>query len=96
MRVAGITQPLHSRSKGCWDIWQPAGTDALSTGTGEVESRREAALSVVLLVGTGLFVRSLRNVGALRLGLEPDRVLFARMGLRPAGASPAEADCPSV
>jgi predicted permease len=35
----------------------------------------QAALSVVLLVGAGLFVRSLRNVRALDLGLQPDRVL---------------------
>jgi putative ABC transport system permease protein len=35
----------------------------------------QAALSVVLLVGAGLFVRSLWNVRALDLGLEPDRVL---------------------
>jgi predicted permease len=35
----------------------------------------QAALSVVLLVGAGLFVRSLWNVRALDLGLQPDRVL---------------------
>jgi len=35
----------------------------------------QAALSVVLLVGAGLFVRSLWNVYSLRLGLEPDRVV---------------------
>ena len=35
----------------------------------------QAALSVVLLVGAGLFVRSLWNVYSLRLGLEPDRVM---------------------
>ena len=35
----------------------------------------QAALSVVLLVGAGLFVRSLWNVRAMDLGLEPDRVL---------------------
>ena len=35
----------------------------------------QAALSVVLLIGAGLFVRSLRNAYALRLGIEPDRVM---------------------
>jgi predicted permease len=35
----------------------------------------QAALSVVLLVGAGLFVRSLWNVYGLRLGIEPDRVM---------------------
>ena len=35
----------------------------------------QAALSVVLLIGAGLFVRSLWNVYDLRLGIEPDRVM---------------------
>ena len=35
----------------------------------------QAALSVLLLVGAGLFVRSLWNVYDLRLGIEPDRVM---------------------
>ena len=35
----------------------------------------QAALSVVLLVGAGLFLRSLWNVRALDLGLQPERVL---------------------
>lgn len=41
----------------------------------------QAALSVVLLVGAGLFVRSLWNVGSLDLGLEPDRVLAVDVGM---------------
>ena len=36
----------------------------------------QAALSVVLLVGAGLFVLSLRNVRQLRLGIDTDRVLL--------------------
>jgi predicted permease len=40
----------------------------------------QAALSVVLLVGAGLFVRSLWNVRSLRLGVEPDRVLAVDVG----------------
>ena len=35
----------------------------------------QAALSVVLLVGAGLFLSSLRKVNGLHLGIEPDRVL---------------------
>ncbi|HEX9580812.1 MAG TPA: ABC transporter permease [Gemmatimonadales bacterium] len=35
----------------------------------------QAALSVVLLVGAGLFVKSLRNAGSLDLGIQPDRAL---------------------
>ena len=36
----------------------------------------QGALSVILLVGAGLFVRSLHNVKALRLGYDVDPVLF--------------------
>jgi predicted permease len=38
----------------------------------------QAALSVVLLVGSGLFVRSLNNVRALDLGYDVDRAVFVR------------------
>ncbi|HKV75727.1 MAG TPA: ABC transporter permease, partial [Gemmatimonadales bacterium] len=37
----------------------------------------QAALSVTLLIGAGLFIRSLLRVRAIDLGLEPDRVLLA-------------------
>ena len=37
----------------------------------------QTALSVALLVGAGLFVRSLQRVGKVPLGLEPERVLAA-------------------
>lgn len=60
-------------------------TAALKSGAREGGGRRsyarsaltvaQAALAVVLLVGAGLFVRSLTNVRGLDLGLEPDRVL---------------------
>ena len=36
----------------------------------------QAALSVLLLVGAGLFVRSLRNVNDVRLGYDADRLLI--------------------
>jgi putative ABC transport system permease protein len=42
----------------------------------------QAALSVVLLVGAGLFVRSLGNVRAMPLGWEPDRVLLVTPNYR--------------
>ena len=42
----------------------------------------QGALSVVLLVGAGLFVRSLRNVEGMRLGYEPDRVLQVELQMR--------------
>lgn len=64
---------------------RPDLTTALRTGVREGGGRRQrlraalcvaqAALSLVLLVGAGLFVRSLSNVQHLHLGIEPDRVL---------------------
>lgn len=42
----------------------------------------QGALSVVLLVGAGLFVRSLGNVKNLRLGYDPDPVLVLELSMR--------------
>ncbi|HKG92898.1 MAG TPA: ABC transporter permease, partial [Gemmatimonadaceae bacterium] len=42
----------------------------------------QGALSVVLLVGAGLFVRSLWNVRALRLGYDVEPVMLASVNLR--------------
>jgi putative ABC transport system permease protein len=45
----------------------------------------QAALSVVLLIGAALFVRSLHNVQKLDLGWDPDRLLHVRLELRGTG-----------
>jgi predicted permease len=42
----------------------------------------QGALSVVLLVGAGLFVRSLNNVKNIRLGYDPDSVLAVDLAMR--------------
>ena len=42
----------------------------------------QGALSVVLLVGAGLFVRSLTNVRSVRLGYDPDHVLLVDLNMR--------------
>ena len=42
----------------------------------------QAALSVVLLVGAGLFVRSLINVKNVRLGYDANRLLYIDMNMR--------------
>jgi predicted permease len=42
----------------------------------------QGALSVVLLVGAGLFVRSLRNVQGLRLGYDAEPVAIINMNMR--------------
>jgi putative ABC transport system permease protein len=52
----------------------------------------QVALTLVLLVGAGLFVRSLRNVEHINLGFDPSRVLEARVDMKAAGLSLTEAD----
>ena len=52
----------------------------------------QAALSIVMLVGTGLFVRSLRHVQNLPIGMEPDRVLMAQLNLSGMAYTKAEVD----
>ena len=42
----------------------------------------QGALSVLLLVGAGLFVRSLHNVRSMRLGYDVDPVLYVEINLR--------------
>lgn len=66
--------------------WQTSRPDAATSSTGARSSRRrtrtqagllvvQGALSVMLLVGAGLFVQSLARVRALDLGIDTDRVL---------------------
>jgi predicted permease len=74
---------------------RPDMTDALKAGGREGGVRRsrvsaaliimQAALSVVLLVGAGLFVVSLRRVAALNLGYDTDRVLSISADLHSLG-----------
>jgi predicted permease len=52
----------------------------------------QAAVSVVLLVGTGLFVRSLRNVNTVDLGIDVDHLLVGSIDLRSVGIDSARAD----
>ena len=50
----------------------------------------QAALSVVLLVGAGLFVRSLQNVRAMRLGYDVGPVSIVSVNFRGTKLSPSE------
>jgi putative ABC transport system permease protein len=48
----------------------------------------QITLSLALLVGAGLFVRSLRHVNAIQSGIDVDRALIARVDLRRAHYTP--------
>jgi putative ABC transport system permease protein len=50
----------------------------------------QAALSVVLLVGAGLFVRSLSNATELRLGYDVDPVMYVQIDTRGTTSEPHE------
>ena len=52
----------------------------------------QAALSLVLLLGAGLFGRSLLAINALRMGVDVDRVFVGSMNLRSIGRRASEAD----
>jgi len=51
----------------------------------------QAALAIVLLAGSGLFIRSVHNVNHLPFGIDIDRVLVADIKHKAAGLSNAEA-----
>jgi predicted permease len=77
--VAGIVPAIQAA--------KPELTTALRGGAREGRTTRgrtrtilpivQAALSVVLLAGAGLFVRSLRQVEAIDIGIDSDRLIFA-------------------
>jgi len=90
--VSGLLPALQSS--------RPAVSDALRTGAradGPIRSRTrtallvtQAALTVVFLVGAVLFVRSLRRIQALPLGLEAGRVVVVKV--RTSGMRIADSD----
>ena len=79
--VAGVIPALQASN--------PRLTSALKAGAREGVQHRsrlrnvlvitQAALSVVLLVGAALFVRSLHNVQGLDIGFDADRLVFGRV-----------------
>jgi putative ABC transport system permease protein len=51
----------------------------------------EISLALLLMVGAGLFVRSLSRLSAVNLGFSDDHVLVADLPVPPAGTAPTEA-----
>jgi predicted permease len=87
--LSGLAPALHAS--------RPDLTLALKAGAREGAFQRsrtrtallviQAALSVVLLVGAGLFVRSLRNVRGIDLGFDAARVAYVHVDMRGEGAA---------
>ena len=68
------------------------GTTGHGTATRTMLLVAQIALTLVLLVGAGLFVRSLRKVQGIDMGLDLDRVLSVTMNLNGAGLSDTQAN----
>jgi putative ABC transport system permease protein len=89
--VAGITAATHAM--------KPDITDSLRSGSRETHRGSklrsgllavQAALCLVLLVGSGLFIRSLNNVQSIDIGFDRDNLIFIRPQFEDAGKHDAE------
>jgi predicted permease len=60
------------------------------TSLGRLLVVAQVALSLLLVVGAGLFLRSFRNLSELPLGFQPEHVLSASMNGKVGGYAPAE------
>src|SRR5439155_12945736 len=83
-----------------WQLARRDLTPALKAGAGEGRYQRsrlrsallvaQVALTVVLIIGAGLFARSLRNVEGQNFGFDPVHTLLATIAWRAAGYTPAQ------
>jgi predicted permease len=82
--LAGLLPALQSRGgdlAGALKVgYREAGYRRSRTSTGLLLA--QTAMSVVLLVGAGLFARSVDELRSVRLGYDPERLLYARGELR--------------
>jgi putative ABC transport system permease protein len=82
--VAGVAPAWHASRTDVAERLRSGGRD-VSTTRGRLRSAllaAQVALTLVLLVGAGLFVRSLRNVETLDYGLDADHLLTADVDTR--------------
>ena len=93
--LTGLAPALHSMRG---DLARSLGAGARDTGGGAQPLRArtallvlQAMLSMVLLVGAGLFVRSLQNVRGMRLGYDVGPVIYVLENPRNVRLAPAEA-----
>ncbi len=83
-----------------WQLARRDLTPALKAGAGEGRHQRsrlrsgllvaQVALTVVLIIGAGLFTRSLRNVEGQNFGFDPVHTLLVTIDLRAAGYTRAQ------
>lgn len=93
---------LLSAAAPAWSAGRPDLIQALKSGNAPESRERssirsallvgQTGLTLVLMIGAGLFIRSLRNVRAINLGFEPDRLVLATMDLGRQGRKPADID----
>ena len=91
--LTGIAPALQAMRADLARAFSSAGRDAGSrpTRTRSALLLFQATLSVVLLVGAGLFVRSLNNVKAMRLGYDVDPVMLVQLNARGVELTPEQA-----
>ncbi|HKV72567.1 MAG TPA: FtsX-like permease family protein [Gemmatimonadales bacterium] len=97
MSGVALCAALLSVSVPAWRATRPSLAMSLTSGPRETGGQRwrgirgllavQTALAVVLLVGAGLFVQSVRHLEGLDLGLQPDRVLGVTLDARGARIS---------
>lgn len=78
--AAGLLPALQASRPAVADVLKSGASRGHSGGGGRARSGLmmiQAMISVVLLVGAGLFVRSMHRVSSLDLGFDPDGVLLA-------------------
>jgi predicted permease len=92
--LTGLVPALHLSRTDLSEALKSGGHGAVARGgtTRAALLVAQVALTLVLLVGAGLFVRSLRNVQQVDLGFDPDRVIEARVNMDDAGFSPEAAN----
>jgi predicted permease len=93
--LAGLIPALQATRQQLADALKPGGTRGGTEDRGRTRAIllvAQAALAVVMLVGAGLFTRSMRNLYALPLGMDPDRVLLVTMDMKPLAPRPGETD----
>jgi len=98
--VVALSTGILTGAVPAWQLTRRDLTPALRAGAGEGRYQRsglrsallvgQVALTVVLIVGAGLFTRSLRNVEGQNFGFDPARTLLATIDLRAAGYTPAQ------